>query len=754
MTNLNVNGRTVDPRSVRQIPVPAGETPKSYVEKNKGLIEKNFRDELYFEHDNQLFVTEDQFVVEHLGSRNTKDAKLRVGTVPAVALLIDNEPDAHKITEIKIEGAGKHQSWIKDKLKVETGARINLHDLQREADRLFDSGRFLSVDFAPSATDKGVSLTLNVVEIPEKIRFQGLPAAQSQALDKLFPRPLNQQNISKGMQAIEAELQKDNQFLLRGLDYQFSGENLDLMVSRAEVPTQLTINGPETESTQIASFFTKPYSHESIEKGMDALRAHYQQEGKIVPRLDFQVKGSELTVDYATAPMPTQTQFEGLSVYTADEVKALFKQPLTMENIQKGLEALQQKYTDDGYLLMPPEGVAADLSQGKLTVLVREARLSEVVMSGNDRTQQEVFQREMRTQPNQPVNIKTLDEDLKRISGTGLFANLQHNVEPDPSNPDKVRIRVHASEEKASSMNVGAGYSMSNGPFGTASLNMGNVKGMNRRFSADVTLGTKVWGGGVSYYDPWAFKDRTSLGASVYHRQWKGPYSDEVRTGAKVTVGKPLGDIYNSPWRIDLTADAQRIGIDKQYSVSGTGVDLRTSLRPTLSYNTLDNPILPHKGTKFTAAIEPTLVSGRLLGKMDARVDHYKPLGERFTLHGALQGGTILGNAPIYEKYNNAGSGGTLLGWDSDGSRLGSNYAVGSVGLNAEIWGPVSATARVTAGDYFEGTAIRPKVGAGVGVNVKIGSMGVLNAGYGFKLVGKEKGDDAGAFHIGFGIPF
>ncbi len=114
----------------------------------------------------------------------------------------------------------------------------------------------------------------------------------------------------------------------------------------------------------------------------------------------------------------------------------------------------------------------------------------------------------------------------------------------------------------------------------------------------------------------------------------------------------------------------------------------------------------------------------------------------------------MIGNAPLYEKFNNAGSGRTLLGWDSDGAQVGSSYAIASAGVNAQIWGPVSATAKLTAGDFFDGTQVDPKVGAGVGVNVKVGNLGVLHAGYGMKLVGKEKGESSGAFHLGFGIPF
>lgn len=754
MSNLNVNGRTVDPTSIRKIAVPEGETPQSYVKKNEALIRKNFKDELYFEHNGELFVTEDRFVIESMGT-NPKEAKLRMGAVPAVALLIDNEPDSHKITELEITGATTESEWLKKELKLKKGDHVNLHDLQKAADRLFRSQRFLSVNFIPSATDKGIKLTLEVTEVPKDIRFHGIDLAQETQLKALFTQPLTQENISKGLQEIQKIYDQDPHNLLRGLDFTINGQTLNVMVSRVQVPKRLhfaDLNAQEAHTLQ--RFFNHPLNYENIQQGMEKLRQHYAQQGLLLPNLDFHVQGEDLTVRFSKAPMPTRLEIKGVTVYPEAEIKALFKEPLTMEHIQEGLRALEKKYHDDGYLLMPPEGVSADLEKGVLSVQVREAKLGDIELSGNDKTKAEVILREMRQQRDKPINLKTLDQDLKRLSGTGLFAHVNKTLEPDPTHPERVRVRIHTAEEKTSSFNIGAGYSLSNGPFGSASLNLGNVAGMNRKLSLDGTLGTRVWGGGLSYYDPWMFQGRTSFGASIYHRQWQGPYSDETRTGAKISIGRPLGDIYNSPWRGDVTINAERIGIAEQYSASGTGTDYRVGIRPTLTYSTLDDPVMPHQGTRFQIGAEPVWVSGRTIGKVDASVSHHIPLGERFTLSGSLQGGTILGQAPLYEKYNNAGLGRSLMGWESDGKLVGSHYAIASAGINAQIWGPVSATAKLTAGDYFEGTDIKPKVGAGIGVNVKIGNFGILHAGYGFKLVGKEKDDSPGAFHLGFGIPF
>ena len=749
MANLNINGRTADPNSIRQIPVPDGQKPADYLKANESLIRKNFRDELYFEQDNALYVTEDKFVIQNLGLRNLSDTKIQMNAIPAVPLFLDNEPESHKATEVKIEGAGKQQAWLDKELKIKPGGRVNLHDLQREADRLFDSQRFLAVDFVPSASEKGVAITLKVQPVPEQIQWQG-QGVSAQAVEAMFPRPLTRENINTGIEKLQAHFRQNDQFLLQDIQVDVQGEQLLVGASQAEIPQQLQINGGD----QHAALFPKPYTQANIEKGTLALRQALQAQGQIIPSLEVTVNGKSLSIDYKSTETPQALIVSGSSVFTDQALRDLVPRPLTMENIEKGLQAIKSHYQEAGYVLLEPDGVSADLSNGELNVIVREARLSAVAFTGNDKTQTEVLRREIRTQPGEAINLHHLQKDLERIGGSSTLGNLQHRIESDGQTDNGVNLKVHVSEDKASSLNVGAGYSLSNGPFGTASMNIGNLQGKNRKVSADVSLGTKVIGGGVSYYDPWAFKDRTSLGASVYHRHWQGPFSDEDRTGAKVTVGKPLGDIYESPWRVDMTASAERIGIDKPFSMDGDGVDFRASVRPTLTYNTLDDPVLPHTGKQWQLSMEPISIDGKLLGKVDSKYEQHFGLNERMTLSAGIQGGSVFGDAPLYEKYNNAANGRALMGWESDGSLVGSNYALGSVALRTEIWGPVSATAKVTAGDYFEGFDMQPKVGAGVGVNVKLGKFGVLHAGYGMKLLGKESGDKGGAFHIGFGIPF
>lgn len=750
---VNINGRTVDPNSIRKIQIPEGKNAAAYVKENENLIRNNFKDEIYFEVNGELFVSEDKFVVENLGLKGPQDAKIKMGSANAVALLIDDESETHKVTKLDIKGATTHQKWLEKELDVEKGDKVSLHDLQKQADALFKTNKFLSVNFTPKAGKEGIELSLDVVEVPTQIKVNGAPAGEHAEIQKLFTQPLTRENITKGMESLQ-KYHDNKQALVAGLDFTVENGALNLQISRVQLPENLTFVGINmTDAKAVDGFFQKPFNYENIQKGMEQTRRHFEKQGLILPQFDFTVDGTELQVMMKKAPMPTSMKLTGMTVYKEADVKALFKEPLTMEHIQDGLKELQKKYADDGYVLLPPEGVSADLNKGVLTVVVKEAHLSDIEITGNDKTKSNVITRELRAKADQPLNIKTLDDDLKRVAGTGLFGSVNKTVEPDPENPGKVKLKVHVSEEKASAFNIGAAYGMSTGFSGTSSLTFGNLGGTNQKLTLDGTLGQKVWGGGVSYFNPRVGDSVYSLGASIYHRQWSGPYSGESRTGSKVTVGRPLGDYHTSPWRVDLSVNGERIGIDPKYSASGTGVDYRVAIQPSITYNTLDNPVMPHKGTKLHAYVEPSLGSANTF-KMGTENNHYIPLGERFTLSMGAQGGTILGDAPLYDKFNNAAPGRTIYGWESDGKLVGSNYAIGSLGVNAQIWGPVSATAKLTGGDFWDGKDVSPKVGAGIGVNVKVGNFGVLNAGYGFKLYGKEKDDAPGAFHIGFGVPF
>lgn len=366
-----------------------------------------------------------------------------------------------KVTEISIEGAGPNtRAWLQNELKLKTGEKTSLQDLQKLADKLFASNQFLSVNFSLSTTDRGIRLTLKVQEVPERIQFIGIEdPGKQEDLVRFFPRPMTPENITRGMAALQNELENNPEHLLTGLDFKTEAGQLQILVSMVQVPTQLSLKGSDpADLEKIKRFFEPPYNNLSIEKGLERLMDFYTVQGLVLPFMDFEVRGEQLLLDFVTAPMPTKMEINGVSVYNNADVHKCFPSPLTMENIQKGIQALQQKYQDDGWLLRPqkqsgdglPETVSADLNKDILTINVQEAIMSDIVISGKGKTLAEVITQELADQKDRPVNLDTIDKRLALIRAKGLFASVTHTVEPDPENPDKVKLHIHISEDKSS----------------------------------------------------------------------------------------------------------------------------------------------------------------------------------------------------------------------------------------------------------------------------------------------------------------
>lgn len=754
MHQLTINGKTVSPASIQKIELSPGETPQSYVNKNEDVIKNNFKKEVFFEVNGELYVTNDEYAIKTADLKAGKDAKIVLDNTKAVAVLIDNESEEHKVIKINFEGAGQHLDWLKKEIKIKEGKQISLEDLKSKSEKLFKSGKFLSLDVEPMPTKDGINLNVKVVEVPSKVEFKGIPDKEAVELAKLFPLPLNKDNIKKGLEAIPKYYQTTPDAILAGASPNINNSTLEVYLTRIPTPAKIAFDGlEETNKSEVDKFFQKPLNRENIDAGIKKMHEFYNAKGLMLTKQDVNVQGDELKIAINKAQMPKGMVIKGSSVYSGEELQKLFPQPLNLENIQKGLDKIKEKYNEAGYILMPPEGASADIKGDKVHIEIKEAKIGDIIITGNDKTKDVIINRELRQKKGQVLNIKTLDDDLKRVYGTGNFNDINKNFEPDSKASNTLNLNIHLSEAKTSTFDIGLGYSQGGGLFGNTSLKLNNLGGMDRKLSFDVKLGQKVLGGGISYYDPWFMEGRTSLGTGVYYRRWEGPYATEGRAGAFLTLGKPLGDIYTSPWRGEITFNGERVDTAPQYSASGTGTDYRIGIKPSLIYSTLDDPVLPHKGTKGVISLEPVFGSATLL-KPSGELSHNIPLGERFTLTAGVKAGTIFGNAPLYEKYNNAAQGNTLYGWSSDGSLVGNNYAIGSVGLNAKIWGPISATAKVTGGDFFDGNNFDPKVGAGAGLNIKLGNLGLLNVGYGVKLAGQKPNEDKGAFYVGFGIPF
>lgn len=129
-----------------------------------------------------------------------------------------------------------------------------------------------------------------------------------------------------------------------------------------------------------------------------------------------------------------------------------------------------------------------------------------------------VIRREISTASGKPFNRNQLEDDIKRLYGTGLFSDVKVTLKPMPAEPGKVRVLLGIVEQRSGSLSGGLGYTQSQGIFGQAQLQNNNLFG--RAWNLALNLSYGQYGGLANFIlaDPWVRGDfyRTSLRTSLF----------------------------------------------------------------------------------------------------------------------------------------------------------------------------------------------------------------------------------------------
>jgi outer membrane protein insertion porin family len=216
-----------------------------------------------------------------------------------------------------------------------------------------------------------------------------------------------------------------------------------------------------------------------------------------------------------------------------DTFAADYGQTLNLNALQSRMQALQKWYADQGYSLARITGPTRVSPEGVVDLLVREGSVDGVEVqfvnkegeTTNDKgqpirgkTKPWVVTREVSMQPGQIFNRRQLEEDIKRIYGTGLFSDVKVTLRPVAAEPGKVVIVLGVVEQSSGSISGGVGYSQSQGVFGQIQLQESNLLGRAWDLGTNFSYGQFGGLGDITFTDPW-IKDnkyRTSFRARIF----------------------------------------------------------------------------------------------------------------------------------------------------------------------------------------------------------------------------------------------
>ena len=234
---------------------------------------------------------------------------------------------------------------------------------------------------------------------------------------------------------------------------------------------------------------------------------------------------SKVTLEPPDAKVPAKVVDE---TFAAD-----YGRTLNLNSLRTRMQDLQRWYADKGYSLARVTGPGRISPDGSVQLLVRQGTVAGVEVQFLDKegnttddkgrpirgkTKTWVVTREISMRPGEIFNRRNLEDDIKRLYGTGLFSDVKVTLRPAPEDPGRVTIVLGVVEQSTGSLSGGLGYSQSQGVFGQIQVQDSNLFGRAWDISTSFTYGQ--FGGlfDITFTDPWIKGDpfRTAFRAKAF----------------------------------------------------------------------------------------------------------------------------------------------------------------------------------------------------------------------------------------------
>jgi outer membrane protein insertion porin family len=331
-----------------------------------------------------------------------------------------------------------------------------------------------------------------------------------------------------------------------------------------------------------------------------------------------------VTVEVFENPKITDVRIKGNTVIPAEKILPLLGSQagtvLNVNTLREDVQKINSIYRQEGFEGFVLELEGDDVFDPKTNILtfnVSETIVDSIVVEKNDK-------------PGEPLNAKTLGNDIRRIYNTGLFANVQvGRVETIAEG--RARVYVVVEEQRTGQVQVGLGYSVQQRLTGTLEIAEQNFRGRGQSMSAAWTVGGTVARNQfeVGFTEPWLDKNNTSLGVNLYDRFLfrfnrilssnatdgtnNNPYFEQ-RRGGSITLSRPTSEFGRAFVTVrtenvranNLQPDYNQLTNDEINSLRGALVQNGNvnSLTGRYLINRRDNEMDPAEGYFLSPAFE------------------------------------------------------------------------------------------------------------------------------------------------------
>jgi outer membrane protein insertion porin family len=319
--------------------------------------------------------------------------------------------------------------------------------------------------------------------------------------------------------------------------------------------------------------------------------------------------------------------------------------------ITKGRDKLQQIYGTGGYFHFVdepmPDFPGQDPKTGKpidpatykpvmnLTYNVTEGKqylVNRITFVGNTTTHDTVVRRELRLAEGSVFNVEALKMSVRRLNQLGYFKPLESDdsvkIDETPGAEGKVDIRLKVEEQNRNQITFGAGVSQLDGFFGQLGFQTANFLGRGESLGVQLQKGSLAKNYSVSFTEPFLFDRPITAGISLFSRSFIYPSQYTIdSTGGTVTTGflltgftrtylaysyevdtVPQADI--NPIYLTPSALTAEPFLADELLINLGGKRTIGKISPSIVYDTVNSPIYPDQGVRYTAAFDFAGVGG------------------------------------------------------------------------------------------------------------------------------------------------
>jgi outer membrane protein insertion porin family len=297
----------------------------------------------------------------------------------------------------------------------------------------------------------------------------------------------------------------------------------------------------------------------------------------------------------------------------------IFNQEKFEANLRRNEEEsdVTSLYADNGYLWFQVEPEMKVIGEDSLDVVMKvrernQFRVGRVYISGNTKTYEKVFRRELLTKPGDYFSRQLIIRSLRQLQQLNYFNPEKLKPDVRPVDDKTVELEYSVEEKSSDTFNMSVGYSGAFGFSGGLGLSFNNFSlseplrgGAGQQLSFDWQFGVSNYYRTISigFTEPWMFNSPTLFGFNIFDT-YQSYYAELHYRGASIRIGRRFKwpDMYfRGDWTLRVQENTYNsLGSSYYNTMYQEGKSTQIGISQVLSRNSTDSPIFPSRGSSFS----------------------------------------------------------------------------------------------------------------------------------------------------------